>query len=38
MEEIMAFFVAPVTGWYSFLTWGDQEQENFTRPSSLRAR
>lgn len=22
----MAFFVAPVSGYYSFLTWGDMEQ------------
>jgi len=26
-EEIMAFFVAPFTGYYSFLTWGDQHQD-----------
>ncbi|CAL1141716.1 unnamed protein product, partial [Cladocopium goreaui] len=27
VEEMLAFFVAPVTGYYSFLTWGDQEQD-----------
>eukprot|EP00435_Cladocopium_sp_Y103_P066488 s38_g28.t1 len=27
VEEMMAFFVAPVTGYYSFMTWGDQDQE-----------
>eukprot|EP00439_Symbiodinium_sp_Y106_P051619 s602_g6.t2 len=27
VEEIMGFFVAPVSGWYSFLTWGQLAQE-----------
>ena len=27
VEEMLAFFVTPVTGYYSFLTWGDQEQD-----------
>lgn len=34
VEEIMAFFVAPVTGYYSFLTWGDQEQDVWLSQSS----
>ncbi|CAE7458373.1 unnamed protein product [Symbiodinium natans] len=27
VEEIMGFFVAPVAGWYSFLTWGQLWQD-----------
>ncbi|CAE7229007.1 unnamed protein product, partial [Symbiodinium sp. KB8] len=35
VEEIMGFFVAPVSGWYSFLTWGQLHQEVWLSTSEV---